>query len=65
MARYDVTFACGHKLSVMLYGKVNYQKEQLKYIARCLCVDCKEKKPSRFDRSKMLIEPDASVKGYD
>lgn len=46
MAKYDLVFFCGHKSSVILYGKESYQREQLKYLSHCLCYKCKMKNSS-------------------
>ena len=40
MAKYDVTFACGHTATVELFGKSSDREWKLKRMAEGLCPDC-------------------------
>jgi len=55
VAKHDVVFACGHKSSVVLYGKKEVQKEQLKYISCCLCPDCKREEKMRLSKNQVNV----------
>lgn len=43
MAKYDVTYSCGHTVTIQLYGKIKDREWKLKNEETKLCPDCWEK----------------------
>ena len=44
MAKYDVTYACGHSGTIQLYGPTSQREKQLEIAALRLCPECYRKK---------------------
>lgn len=54
MAKYDVTYACGHVVSVQLYGAMKDRMAQIRYIQSCICSEC-------YDNELMQIAEKAGL----
>lgn len=42
MAKYDITYACGHTASVALWGNLTEREKKIQYYQTQVCPDCKK-----------------------
>lgn len=65
MAKYDVTFSCGHTDTVVLFGKVKDRERKIEwYESSCLCPECYEaEKQRKFDEANAKATAEAKEYG--
>lgn len=51
MAKYEVTYSCGHSDTVQLFGKNEERERKLKWMANSLCPECYKKWKQEKDES--------------
>ncbi len=49
MAKYDVTYSCGHTREVSLLGRVRERERRLEYLSGCLCPDCQAAQQASYN----------------
>lgn len=64
MAKYDVTFSCGHTEEKQIYGKAEERKRKIKYFQKsCVCSEC-YKKQMEEENAKDCEEVEMSYREY-
>lgn len=58
MAKYQVTYACGHTDTIQLYGKVSDREKRLAYLATIDCPDCYHNKQLQAAKAQTADLPD-------
>ena len=58
MAKYQVTYACGHTDTIQLYGKVSDREKRLAYLATIDCPDCYHNKQLQAAKAQTAGLPD-------
>lgn len=58
MAKYQVTYACGHTDTIQLYGKVSDREKRLAYLATIDCPDCYRNKQLQAAKAQTADLPD-------
>ncbi len=66
MGKYDVTFSCGHKQTVQLYGKKKDRENKISwYENSALCPECfKKKREEELEEQRRAAFADEEAKGY-
>lgn len=63
MAKYDVTFSCGHTAEVQLFGKVKDRQSRIKWLEECgICPDCYR---AQKEKEKKEAEEKAAAEAKD
>ena len=58
MAKYQVTYACGHTDNIQLYGKESDRAKRLAYLATIDCPDCYHNKQLQAAKAQIAGLPD-------
>lgn len=62
MAKYTVTYACGHTGTIELFGKMNEREYRLKQLTDQLCPDCYNQQVSKENQENGLPKLEGSEK---